>query len=74
MLLLASAFSQSLHVYDHGALSAITEHVDRACYQDVSVILLQVVGRALCRQRDNGSWEDSVDRTSFEVVLISHAL
>ncbi|PHH92132.1 hypothetical protein CDD83_8805 [Cordyceps sp. RAO-2017] len=70
-MLLASALGQLLHVYDGGRLRDVAVAVVQV---DVPIVLVQLLGRTLCRQRSNGSWEDSVERTSYGALLLSHAL
>ncbi|KUI67223.1 Copalyl diphosphate synthase [Cytospora mali] len=70
-MLLVSAFCQLLHVYDHGSLKDVAADVIKI---DVPIILVQLLGRTIGRQQGNGSWENSVERTAYAVLLISHAL
>lgn len=70
-MLLASALCQLLRVYDHHSRKDIAADVIKI---DAPIILVQVLSRTLCRQQVNGSWEDSVEKTSYATILISDAL
>ncbi|KAF2967053.1 hypothetical protein GQX73_g6510 [Xylaria multiplex] len=70
-MLLASALYQLLSVYSHGSLRDFAENVIKI---DVPIILVQLLGRTLFKQQNDGSWEGSVERTSYGVLLISYAL
>ncbi|KAI1799844.1 hypothetical protein F4811DRAFT_567713 [Daldinia bambusicola] len=70
-MLLASALSQLLSVYANGSLSNLDADLIRI---DVPIILVQLLGRTLFKQQANGSWEDSVERTSYGALLISYAI
>ncbi|KAI1465654.1 uncharacterized protein F4812DRAFT_466122 [Daldinia caldariorum] len=60
-----------LSVYANGSLRRLAAELIRIT---VPVILVQLLGRALFKQQANGSWEDSVERTSYGALLISYAL
>ncbi|KAK6950529.1 hypothetical protein Daesc_008857 [Daldinia eschscholtzii] len=62
---------QLLNVYAHGSLRNLAADVVRI---DVPIIFVQLLNRALSKQRGNGSWEDSVERTSYGALPISYAL
>lgn len=70
-MLLASAICQLLRVYDHGSMKDIAVNVIKI---DIPIILVQLLGRTLCRQLGNGSWGNSVEKTSYGVILVSYAL
>lgn len=70
-MLLASAFSKLLHVWDQGLLRTVAGNIIEI---DVPIILVQLLGRTIRRQGENGSWDDSVEKTSYGILLISHAL
>ncbi|GAP88722.2 putative ent-kaurene synthase [Rosellinia necatrix] len=70
-MLLASAFCQLLRAYSKGSLRHLAADIIRI---DVPIISVQLLGRALSKQQANGSWEDSVERTSYGALLVSHAL
>ncbi|KAH8645693.1 hypothetical protein BX600DRAFT_484952 [Xylariales sp. PMI_506] len=70
-MLLASALCQLLYVYDHGPLKDTCPDIIK---NDVPIILIQLLRRTLYRQHENGSWQDSVERTSYAVLLIAQAL
>lgn len=70
-MLLASALYRLLSVCAGGSLSNLAAD---AIKTDVPIVLAQVLGRVLCGQRDNGSWGDSVERTSYAALLMPYAL
>ncbi|KAI0487357.1 Ent-kaurene synthase [Xylaria cf. heliscus] len=70
-MLLASALCRLLSVYVHGSLKGFPAEIIKI---DVPIITVQLLSRALCKQQINGSWEDSVERTSYGALLISYTL
>lgn len=69
-MLLASALCQLLRIYDDGSLSDLAASVK----VDTPIILVQILGRTLCRQLGDGSWGHSVEENSYGVLLISYVL
>ncbi|KAI1170438.1 Ent-kaurene synthase [Nemania sp. FL0916] len=70
-MLLTYAMYQLLRVYAQGSLRNVSVDVIET---EVPIILIQLLGRTLSEHKGNGSWGDSVERTSFGVLLISYAL
>ncbi|KAL7928807.1 Ent-kaurene synthase [Trichoderma chlorosporum] len=70
-MLLASALYRLLSVHASGSLSNLAADVIK---KDVPIVLVQLLSRVLCGQQDNGSWGDSVERTSYGTLMISYAL
>lgn len=70
-MLLASALCQLLRVYDHGSLKTIDVDIVKT---EVPTILVQLLSRTLERQQGNGSWDNSIERTAYAILLISEAL
>ncbi|KAL7917301.1 Ent-kaurene synthase [Trichoderma austrokoningii] len=70
-MLLASALTRLLSVCASGSLRNLAADVTKT---DVPIILVQLLNRVLCGQQDNGSWGDSVERTSYATLLISYGL
>ncbi|TFB00207.1 Copalyl diphosphate synthase [Trichoderma ghanense] len=70
-MLLASALCRLLSVYAGGLLRDVATEAIKV---DVPIVLVQLLVRALSGQQDNGSWGDSVERTSYATLLLSYAL
>ncbi|KAL7912258.1 Ent-kaurene synthase [Trichoderma velutinum] len=70
-MLLASALYRLLRVYANGSLRNLAADVIKI---DVPIVLVQLLSRVLCGQQNNGSWGDSVERTSYATLLVSYAL
>ncbi|RYP67896.1 hypothetical protein DL771_007004 [Monosporascus sp. 5C6A] len=69
-MLLAEAFTQLLQVIDDGALSSV---FDDELIGRVSVALFQACLRPLFQQHANGSWNDSIEQTSYTILILTRA-
>ncbi|ETS04533.1 Ent-kaurene synthase [Trichoderma reesei RUT C-30] len=70
-MLLASALYRLLSVYAGGSLRCLAAELIKI---DVPIVLVQLLSRAIFRQQHNGSWGDSIERTSYATLLLSYAL
>jgi hypothetical protein len=72
-MLLAYAFSQLMKLLDCNRLDS-DSLLRTFIAERVPIVLCQLLSRALVRQSENGSWDSSVEKTAYGVLLISHTL
>lgn len=70
-MLLSSAFTRLLQRYDKGDLVGIQESL---ISKDIPLCLCQILSRVLSQQKDNGSWEDSLEVTAYSVLTIAQMM
>jgi len=69
-MLLAQAFTDLLALADQSLL----RETDHDLLSKISITLVQCCVRVMVKQSNNGSWEDSVEQTSYAVAVLSEAL
>ncbi|RAK90792.1 terpenoid cyclases/Protein prenyltransferase [Aspergillus costaricaensis CBS 115574] len=67
-MLLSSAFVEALWQYDSGELRHVGTHV---LVREIAMCLCQILSRTLSQQSANGSWDDSLEVTSYGVLTLS---
>lgn len=69
-MLLAEAFTDLLLYLDHCPSHCI---IDGDLKARVAISLFQACFRSMIQQKENGSWDDSVEQTSYGVLILSEA-
>lgn len=70
-MLMTQAFTKLLTLVDNGVLAA--ELFAGETLARVRIALFQGCFRTLLRQESNGSWEDSVERTAYAILILHEA-
>lgn len=69
-LLLVEAIVKLVELIEKGAISGFTDHVSKS---KAAVCLYQACYRTLLDQKDNGTWNDSVEETYYGTLILAKA-
>lgn len=70
-MLLVRALVSAMHVWDNGKLKELGETTREF---RIPTVICQAIARTLRDQRDDGSWEASVDQTAYGILSLSHVI